>query len=222
MDDIRTNAGFVITNAIPIGNKEFVLGVNMKNDQSFVTWECKDKNDYFWGHYTTSLLAATKDLCQRVMSEIEYLEQRDTQQKTENRYILEVDVTHGDNHTVLQLPTNELNSVLESIGITLPPQQVRLGGNENISVCLRHDTNKMVGALVHLFKASDNLFMINEVVKAVFRSDNLVYDWVEKRLERDFYCSTEHLLKDAINYKKFMDGDMPEQKKAKGNHNQER
>lgn len=49
MSDMRTNAGFVITNAIPVGNKEIVLGVNMKNAQSFVTWECKEGTDYYWG-----------------------------------------------------------------------------------------------------------------------------------------------------------------------------
>ena len=55
MDSFRTNAGFVITTSIPVGNAEFVLGVNMKNPNSFVTWECKGQTDYFWGHYTDSL-----------------------------------------------------------------------------------------------------------------------------------------------------------------------
>ncbi len=55
MDSFRTNAGFVITTSIPVGNTEFVLGVNMKNPNSFVTWECKGQTDYFWGHYTDSL-----------------------------------------------------------------------------------------------------------------------------------------------------------------------
>lgn len=77
MDDKRINAGFEIINSIPVGNAEFVLGVNMKNPNSFVTWECKNKTDYFWGHYTDSLLKATKDMCQRVMEEILYLEQRE-------------------------------------------------------------------------------------------------------------------------------------------------
>ena len=76
MDSFRTNAGFVITTSIPVGNAEFVLGVNMKNPNSFVTWECKGQTDYFWGHYMDSLLKATKDLCQRAMDGILYLEQR--------------------------------------------------------------------------------------------------------------------------------------------------
>lgn len=85
MDSARTNEGFVIQNAISVGSKEFVLGVHMKNPELFVTWECKGRNDYFWGHYTDSLLKATKDLCQRVMEEVQYLEQRGAHQKTGHR-----------------------------------------------------------------------------------------------------------------------------------------
>ena len=36
MSDMRVNSGFAIANAISVGDKEFVLGVNMKNAQSFV------------------------------------------------------------------------------------------------------------------------------------------------------------------------------------------
>ena len=79
MGDIRTNAGFVITNSIPVGNAEFVLGVNMKNPDNFVTWKCSGGSDYDWGHYTDSLLKATKDLCLRVLEEVQYLEQKQEQ-----------------------------------------------------------------------------------------------------------------------------------------------
>ena len=58
MDSFRTNAGFVITTSIPVGNAEFVLGVNMKNPNSFVTWECKGQTDYFWGHYVGASIFA--------------------------------------------------------------------------------------------------------------------------------------------------------------------
>lgn len=54
MDSFRTNAGFVITTSIPVGNAEFVLGVNMKNPNSFVTWECKGQTDYFGGIIRTA------------------------------------------------------------------------------------------------------------------------------------------------------------------------
>lgn len=96
MGEVRTNAGFVITNSITAGNAEFVLGVNMKNPDSFVTWKCGGGTDYYWGHYTDSLLKATKDLCMRVLEEVQFLEQRQEQadhakeqqgkqKKTENR-----------------------------------------------------------------------------------------------------------------------------------------
>lgn len=83
MEDSRENEGFVITSAIALGGKEFVLGVHRKNPKSFVTWECKGGTDYYWGHYTDSLLKAIKDLCQRVMDEVKYLEQM--QEKAANR-----------------------------------------------------------------------------------------------------------------------------------------
>jgi len=108
MDSFRTNAGFVITTSIPVGNAEFVLGVNMKNPNSFVTWECKGQTDYFWGHYTDSLLKATKDLCQRAMDEVLYLEQKEekaVQRNPDSGYHLTATVTYGDSSAVIQFPT---------------------------------------------------------------------------------------------------------------------
>lgn len=72
--DIRMNAGYIITDSIHIGKAEFVLGVNSKAPAQFVTWECKDGNNYFWGHYCTTLFAAQKDLCERATREIHILE----------------------------------------------------------------------------------------------------------------------------------------------------
>lgn len=72
--DIRMKAGYIITDSIHVGDTEFVLGVNSKAPAQFVTWECKDGNNYFWGHYCTTLFAAQKDLCDRAMQEIRYLE----------------------------------------------------------------------------------------------------------------------------------------------------
>lgn len=70
----RINAGYIITDSIHIGKAEFVLGVNSEAPAQFVTWECKDGNNYFWGHYCTTLFAAQKDLCDRAMREIHILE----------------------------------------------------------------------------------------------------------------------------------------------------
>lgn len=76
MDDFRINAGYIITNSIPVGNTEFVLGVHQTVPDKFVTWQCRNKEDYFWGHYTDSLLKATKDLCERALNEVAFLEQK--------------------------------------------------------------------------------------------------------------------------------------------------
>ena len=39
----------------------------------YVTWRCKDGDNYFWGHYTNKRYDALKDLCQRAEREIDYL-----------------------------------------------------------------------------------------------------------------------------------------------------
>lgn len=204
MSDMRTNAGFVITNAIPVGNKEIVLGVNMKNAQSFVTWECKEGTDYYWGHYTDNLLKATKDLCQRVMGEVEYLELNEQERNPESGYILIATVKHEGNTAVIQFPTKELGDILESIGITLPPERVYLGGHTDIEVHLQHNGNPMIDAMVHLFHDKNSLRMVNEVTKEVFHSDWRVYERVEEKLKMDFYVDVEDLLRDAVDYSKYL------------------
>lgn len=204
MGDLRTNAGFVITNAISVGNKEYVLGVNMKNTQSFVTWECKEGTDYFWGHYTTSLLAATKDLCQRVMEEVDYLECGKQQRNVEFEYILEATIKHEDGCAIVQFPARELDSILGSIGITLPPERVYLGGHSDIEVHLHHNGNPVPDAMIHLFRDDNSLRMVNEVTRAVFHSDWHVYERVEEKLKVDFYADAESLLRDAVGYARYL------------------
>lgn len=78
----RINRGYEITQSIQVGSKEFVLGVHPKAASQFVTWQCTNKDDYDWGHYHNNLLIATKDLCERAMSEIEYLEQREAERNS--------------------------------------------------------------------------------------------------------------------------------------------
>ena len=73
--DIRTNAGYIITDCVHIGEIEFVLGVHSKHPDMFVTWEYSKENDsYFWGHYHTDLFAAQKDLNKRCQDEIKQYE----------------------------------------------------------------------------------------------------------------------------------------------------
>ena len=72
--DMRTNAGYTITDAIRIGNVEFVIGENAAYPAQFVTWECKGGNNYYWGHYMTNRLTALHDLLDRAAQELSMLE----------------------------------------------------------------------------------------------------------------------------------------------------
>lgn len=81
----RKNQGFIIVNQITVGSAEFVLGVHENNPNSFVTWQCKGKDDYFLGHYFTNLLAAQKDFCKRTLDEIKAVEIMKKPPKTNER-----------------------------------------------------------------------------------------------------------------------------------------
>jgi len=73
--NVRTNIGYIITDSIHVGEAEFVLGVHQTIPDKFVTWRCKDRTDYMWGHYFSGdHLAAVKDLCQRAMEHVQFLE----------------------------------------------------------------------------------------------------------------------------------------------------
>jgi len=71
--DIKTNAGYIISDSITVGESTFVLGVHATSPSQFVTWQCKN-DDFFWGHYSSDRLSATKDLCERALDEAKYLE----------------------------------------------------------------------------------------------------------------------------------------------------
>lgn len=68
----RNCAGYVITQSIKVKDTEFVLGEHPKTGMC-ATWQCKNGDDYFWGHYCTNKYDALKDLCQRAAQEIDYL-----------------------------------------------------------------------------------------------------------------------------------------------------
>lgn len=42
-------------------------------------------DNYFAGNYMNNLLAATKDLCERAMTQIEYLEEREIERNRKNK-----------------------------------------------------------------------------------------------------------------------------------------
>lgn len=73
---MRINAGYIITDSIHIGDVEFVLGVSNEAPSMFVTWACQGGSNYYWGHYTSDLTAATKDLLERARCELEFQERR--------------------------------------------------------------------------------------------------------------------------------------------------
>ena len=77
----RKNIGYVITDSVRIGETEFVIGAHEKDPNRFVTWACKDGDNYFWGHYMTDKLAALRDLLDRAGEELSLLEMRQTQKQ---------------------------------------------------------------------------------------------------------------------------------------------
>ena len=69
----RVNAGYVITDSVHVGDAEFVLGEKeTKFGTMCVTWQCRDSNNFFWGHYFGDRNAAQKDLQERVARQLEY------------------------------------------------------------------------------------------------------------------------------------------------------
>ncbi len=77
----RKNAGYIITNHITIGDSEIVLGVHETKPNMFVTWECSNKNDYYWGHYFTDLCSAQCDFCERGAEKAKAYEKKRFKQK---------------------------------------------------------------------------------------------------------------------------------------------
>lgn len=73
-NNIRMNAGYIITDSIHIGETEFVIGVHSTQPNMFVTWACKNSNNYFWGHYLTSRDAAEHDLVDRAKEQLQLLD----------------------------------------------------------------------------------------------------------------------------------------------------
>lgn len=82
----RTNAGYTITDSIFIGKAEFVIGENPNYPAPYVTWECKDGNNYFWGHYLGTRKAAEQDLLNRAQDELRLQEQeKPTEKNNKNK-----------------------------------------------------------------------------------------------------------------------------------------
>lgn len=79
----RENAGYVIVEALHIGKAEFVIGENPKAPAPYVTWECKDGSNYFWGHYLMTRESAEADLLKRAGTELQRQQQNRKQKNKE-------------------------------------------------------------------------------------------------------------------------------------------
>ena len=71
----RKNGEYTIIQSIMIGGAEFVMGHNPKACTPYVTWECKDGNNYFWGHYIMDRHNAERDLLERATLELDRQDQ---------------------------------------------------------------------------------------------------------------------------------------------------
>ncbi len=70
----RTNIGYTITDSLTIGKTEFVIGENTdRSTTPYVTWACKNGDNYFWGHYLNSRREAEQDLVDRARDELNLL-----------------------------------------------------------------------------------------------------------------------------------------------------
>jgi len=75
--DERINRGYKIIESIFVGKTEFVLGENLNGASQYVTWKCKNGDDYYWGNYISDYHSARLDLYGRVSEEISYLKSID-------------------------------------------------------------------------------------------------------------------------------------------------
>lgn len=73
------NQGYVITDRIQVDpDNAFVLGFNPKAPQPFVTWKCGQNDYYYYGHYFNDQDKAIRDLCARVIEELDDKKERMT------------------------------------------------------------------------------------------------------------------------------------------------
>ena len=63
----RINIGYHITDSIHIGERP-------SKPPMFVTWACKNGNDYCWGHYLGSRADAERNLVKRAAERLRFLE----------------------------------------------------------------------------------------------------------------------------------------------------
>ena len=70
---VRTNAGYTIIETVRIDEHlEIVLGrMETSLGTMYVTWQCSDGDNYFWGHYfDKDASAARRDLFARALEQL--------------------------------------------------------------------------------------------------------------------------------------------------------
>ena len=81
----RKNAGYTIVESIHIGNTEFVIGHKPGAPSPYVTWECANGDNYFWGHYMDERYQAERDLLERASSELDLQERARASHKNKDK-----------------------------------------------------------------------------------------------------------------------------------------
>ena len=71
----RTNVGYEITDSVHVQDREFVLAYDQGKSSPYVTWECVNGKDYYFGHYFSNKLNAQRDLINRANEVMLHLEQ---------------------------------------------------------------------------------------------------------------------------------------------------
>jgi|GEM_PF-1521447 len=66
----RINQGYEIIDSLKVNNTEFVIGEHPTAPDRYVTWECKDGNDYNHGHYMNDYDNVRHDFYKRIENEI--------------------------------------------------------------------------------------------------------------------------------------------------------
>lgn len=192
----REYDGYVIVHAIPINGKEMLLGVHMEKGQQLATWEYREE-EYLWAHYFSDQVKAIEDLCKRTLEEIELMKNKGSYR--DSPYSFTGFIWNGRNSAVIEFPSNELQDILEGIGIREAADKVYL--NDTYKIHLEPERDKFADALIHVLKDGDSLYTVNEVAKVAYHSDYRVYMLLENGLKHGKYHSAEELLKDVEAYK---------------------
>jgi len=79
----RKNASYTIIQSMMIGKAEFVIGYREGGMTPYATWECKDGDNYFWGHYFMERHRAERDFLERCTKELDYQDRIREKQREE-------------------------------------------------------------------------------------------------------------------------------------------